>query len=347
MPLAELTRGGPALPASFGDALAEQRAARTNAGIFDFSFMGCVEVRGPGAVAFMQRLQCRDLAPLATGRLAYTLLLRPDGTVLNDATAWRLGERHYRLVTGRRADIDHVRSVAAGFEVLIEDCSERRAAIAVQGPRSARLLARCGSGAPPGYFGFTEGQVLGQRCEIARIGYTGELGYELFVEPSRAPDLWDGLRDAGGAECGLEAADALRIEAGFILFSRELAVPVTPFEIGLGRLLAPKRRFLGADALPSWRQRGLARVLVGLVPTGQRPGLGTDSSGPGAPPPPGTGALTSSAYSALFGATIAMGYVHPEDRYPGTRVALQTGAPARVARLPFYDPVKRVPHQAI
>jgi len=338
----------PAVPQSFGDPLAEQRATRSAVGLYDFSFMACLEVRGAQAAAFFDRLQTRNLARLSPGRLAYTLLLRDDGSVLIDATVWRLAAQRYWLMTGRRADVDHVRAAGAGYDIEMEDRSGRISVIAVQGPQSAALLRRCGAANLPGPFGFAQVSLLGHACVVARVGYTGEHGYELFVDAVLAPALWSGLaadgRAFGIAECGLEAADALRIEAGFILFTHELASPVTPYELGLLRLLDSPRPFMGAEALAAARWREPARVLAGFVDlSGGAPGPEASLPlRPAAAPQSGTAVLTSVRYSALLEREIGMGFVRPGERYPGTRVRLQTGATARVARLPFYDPPRRL-----
>lgn len=342
---------GPGLfvPRFFSDPLAEQRATRAAAGLYDFSFMACFEARGPQALSFLHRLQTRDLDGLAPGRIAYTLLLRDDGSVFIDATVWRFGEERYWLVTGRRSDIEHVRQVAADFDLEIHDRSGRDAVIALQGPTSAALLRRCGAGALPDYFAFLETRLFGEPCRVARIGYTGELGYEIFVDRATTKALWEGLVDAGRsaglAECGFAAADALRVEAGFLLFTRELAQPATPHELGLGRLLSPRGGYLGATALARHREQ---KRLVGLVPMPRFEEEVRASEVPLRPtvPVPGTAILTSAAPSALFGRVLGLGFVHPQDRYPGTRVAITPRITARVARLPFYDPMKRVPRSA-
>lgn len=339
---------GPGLlvPRHFGNPPAEQRTTRTAAGLYDFSFMACFEVRGAQALSFLHRLQTRDLEGLAPGRLAYTLLLRDDGSVFIDATVWRLGEACYWLVTGRRADIAHVRRVAADFDLELQDRSGRDAVIALQGPHSAALLRRCGASALPGYFAFLDTRLFGVPCRVARIGYTGELGYEIFVPAAAGEQLWKALKVAGEpmglAECGFAAADALRVEAGFILFTRELADPATPPELGLGRLLSARQRYLGAAALA---RRAARKALVGLVPEPRFHEEGRALDPPLRPqaPAPGRAVLTSAALSALFGRTLGMGFVHPEDRYPGTRVRLGARLTGRVARLPFYDPMKRLP----
>lgn len=339
---------GPGLfvPRFFSDPIAEQRATRTAAGLYDFSFMACFEARGPEVLSFLHRLQTRDLDRLPTGRLAYTLLLREDGSVFIDATVWRIGEARYWIVTGRRSDIDPVQRLAADFDVEILDRSGREAVLALQGPASAALLRRCGAGPWPDYFGFAETRVLGEPCLVARIGYTGELGYEIFVEAAAAQTLWEGLlemgRQDGLVECGFVAADALRVEAGFILFARELAGPVVPQELGLGRLLSARKRYLGAAALV---RRPEQKRLVGLLPEPRfQEEVKAPALSPGLPTPePGLAVLTSACFSALFGRTLGMGFVHPEDRHPGTRVRLGPSLTGRVARLPFYDPMKQLP----
>ncbi len=351
VPLAEIGNEGPQVPLSFGDGPAEQRSTRSAAGLFDFSFMACLEVRGPQAAVFLDRLQTRDLARLPPGRLAYTLLLRDVGTVLVDATVWCLEANRYWLVSGRRSDVDHVRAMAAEYDVEIDDRSARTGVISVQGPRSAALLLRCGATSLPRFFQFSDAILLGHHCLAARLGYTGEAGYELFVDATDAPELWEGLAATGGAleirECGFEAADALRIEAGFILFTRELAEPVTPYELGLGRLVDFRNRpFAGSDILAARRWREPTKAFVGLV-----------LDGPGAPdiarrerelagPSSRSATVTSVAYSALFRRWLGLGFVRPENRYPGSVVSLPPRAPARVARLPFYDPVRRLPRLA-
>jgi glycine cleavage system aminomethyltransferase T len=185
---------------------------------------------------------------------------------------------------------------------------------------------------------------------VARIGYTGELGYEIFVAAAAGKKLWEALKAAGQpiglAECGFTAADALRVEAGFLLFTRELADPVTPQELGLSRLLSARQRYLGAAAVA---RRPVRKSLVGLVPEPrfQEEGQVLDPPLRAQAPAPGLAVLTSAAFSALFSRTLAIGFVHPEDRYPGTRVRLEGKAAARVARLPFYDPLKRVPKSPV
>lgn len=335
-----------ATPRVFSDVTREHLATRRAAGLFDFSFMGCVEAAGRDAVAFLHALQTRDLTRLAAGRIAYTLMLRDDGTVLNDATVWRLDEDRYRIFTGRRADLDHVRAIGNRFALTLTDVSARHAVIALQGPLSARILARCfdNRAVQIPYFGFRNAPFGNETCAIARIGYSGETGYEIVIAEDVAAQLWRALLDAGETdgllECGFEATDALRIEAGHILFMRELASPVTPAEIGFMRLVdVYAHDFCGARALRGGRNA--ARCLTGMLPAALRAGSLR------LPPQiaEGHGFMTSAAYSPVFGRALGIGFVNPADAYPGARVRLEDGTRAAVTRLPFYDPGKVLPRR--
>lgn len=349
---------GIATPLRFGDPREEHLATRRGCGLFDFSFMGCAEITGRDGLACINYAQTRRLDGLPSGKLAYTLLLREDGTVLNDATVWRIGSGRYWLMTGRRADLQHLRQVVKKFDVTIHDISSRHAVLAVQGPHASALVTRClpdcGPALPP-YYGFAERRFRAAPCLIARIGYSGESGYELVIEPALAPALWQALVDTGAnlglRPCGFEAADSLRIEAGYLLFTRELSLHVYPAELGLSRLTDTYRgRFHGSDGLLAAR-RSLPRFhLVGMLPVGRgAPDIGTMRHIADLRDHPienGSGMLTSVAYSPLFSRMLGLGYVNPADRYPGTRVALAGGGSAIVARRPFYDPARALPRRA-
>ncbi len=339
---------GLSTPARFTDPMSEHLATRRAAGLFDFSFVASTEITGRDSLVFLNHLQTRNLARLQPGRLAYTLMLRRDGTVLNDATIWCLGKAHYGLFTGRRSDFDHVRALAAEFSISITDRRLEHAVIAVQGVQAWSIISRCLSGLPAvlPYYGFTDSRWQGAACRVARIAYCGETGYELITDAMYAPGLWRALLAAGAdydlAECGFDAIDSLRIEAGHILFTRELATDVTPFELGLGRLLDFYRDAgPGMDALRRMRWRAPRQCLVGLL---------LDEVNTLAPYVtacilPGTARLTSSRISPIFGRRIGLGFVTDADRHPGTRVEVAAGVSARVARLPFYDPAKSLPRR--
>ncbi|MFN2348290.1 MAG: aminomethyltransferase family protein [Thioalkalivibrio sp.] len=345
---------GPLTPVRFTDPVAEHLATRRAAGLFDFSFMGCFEFSGPGARRFLARVQTRNLARLRPGRLLYTLLLRADGTVFIDATLWDFGDGRYWLMTGRPGDIDHLKHRTTGLDVTHTDLSGRHAVLAVQGPRSHDILADL-LGEPlfaVPYFGFHAGRVAGVPVQVARAGYSGEAGYELLVSAEHGPWLWNRIvrrySPAGLLECGLEAIDTLRVEAGLILFLRELAWRVTPRMLNLGRLMdGPGLVVEGARALQSCAGDADDVRLVGLVP------LREPLPVPDAVPPPnglpiiprGGALITSRAFSPTLGRVHALGFVHAADAWPGTLVTTSRGVRAAVARLPFYDPPKRRPRE--
>ena len=333
-------------PRHFGDAHREHLATRRAAGLFDFSFMCCTEITGAAGAAFLDSLQTRRLDWLQTGRIAYTLVLRDDGSVLNDATVWRLAADRYWLMIGRRSDFGHIERHAKDFDVTVSDASQQYAVIAIQGDASWPIIGRCFAGQPCAalpYYGFQQLDFAGTDCWLARIGYSGETGYELVIADSRAPALWLALLtagiDAGLAECGFDAIDSLRIEAGHILFTRELAAPVTPVELGLARFVDLYRApFRGAQAL---RRRQAPRQLAGLLPAAD---TAADACWP-VHIASGSAIVTSSCWSPLYERCLGLGFVNAEDAYPGTAVRLHSGMRAQVARLPFYDPARLLPRR--
>jgi aminomethyltransferase len=291
-------------------AVDEHLATRRAAGLFDFSFMGLYEFSEEKELA---RLQTRNLAALAPGQIAYSLILNEDGSVFNDATVWRLPDGRFWLFTGRRSDF-------ARFKNHARDRSGEFAILALQGPLSGRILARMiGPDAVLSlkYFRFTQHDSM----VIGRLGYSGELGYEVLVPFSAAAALRnDVLRNNDVRECSWEAANSLRIEAGFVLFDREIDGRANPRELGLERLVdEPSRRFAAT------------RKLVGFEILDE----GVEADTPVASP-------TSEWVSPTLGKRIALGYVKPQASC-GDRVRFDDGRAARVASLPFYDPERRRP----
>lgn len=325
----ELFADGAAIPRQFTDPAAEHLATRRNAGLFDFSFMGCFEIAGPGALPFLERIQTRRIAALAPGRIAYTLLLRNDGTVLVDATVWR-HERCWWLFTGRRSDRHYLAEAARGFPASLRDRSGEFAVIALQGPASLRLLAAALGAAPAlPYFGFRAARLFGRKAWIGRLGYTGELGVEILVAERDGPEVWNRLRESGARECGFRAADSLRIEAGYILFCNELRAPVTPAELGMERLVDSPGEFVGAGrSAPARRRLVGVRLLGGPLRAGRTARV----------------EVTSECESPLFG-PLALGFAGSDDAHPGSLAVLEDGRVGRIARLPFFDPPRAVPRR--
>lgn len=349
---------GVTTPVRFSNPREEHLATRHACGLFDFSFMGCVEIAGRESLSFIDYAQTRQLDSLPSGKLAYTLLLREDGTVLNDATVWHYGGGRYWLMTGCRTDLRHLQDLAKEWDVTFRDISSQHAVLAVQGPHASSLVRRCLRDivpALPSYYSFADSRFDAAPCLIACVSYSGESGYELVIGSAHAPALWQRLldvgKDLGVRPCGFEAADSLRIEAGYLLFSRELALPAYPAELGLSRLTNVYRGpFHGSGGLLTARRTQPRFCLVGLLPAARR---STDPEAlrhiadvPGQAVGAGTGRMTSAAYSPLFSRILGLGYVSPADRYPGTRVTLAGDVPAAVARRPFYDPAKALPRRA-
>jgi glycine cleavage system T protein (aminomethyltransferase) len=291
-------------------AVEEHLATRRSAGLFDFSFMGLYEFQGKSE---LQKLQTRNLDALAPGQIAYTLLLKDDGAVLIDATVWRLPGRRLWLFTGRRGAYGGC------------DRSGEFAILALQGPSSGHILARViGKDAVLAlkYFHFLENENL----IVARLGFSGELGYELLVPAADMPGwghkLFEAGRNEGLCECSWAAADSLRIEAGYVLFDREVDGRANPRELGLERLVNGSRTFEAR------------RRLVGLVILDE----------PGRADLP-VAQVTSECFSPTLGKTLALGFVSPETRCSSV-VRLVDGRIARVANLPFYDSERRRPRAA-
>jgi aminomethyltransferase len=334
---------GRRVPVRFSDPDAEHLATRRAAGLFDLSFMACLEMKGAGSAALLNAIQTRNLTPLPVGRIRYALLLRDDGTVLNDATVWRTDEQTWLLFIGRREDLRHVTERAAGFDVRLDDRSDRFAVIALQGPLSRSILQRCLAVRDDlAYYGFAESDFRGCRCLVARLGYSGEAGYEIVIAADDGPALWEALRSAGAGngleECGFKAVDTLRIEAGHVLFSNELALQVTPYELGLARLLDHYRQpSTGMSALAARRFHEPRLHLVGLLLDGPLSPAASDDCDPGA------AIVTSACRSPLLERWIGLGFVPGAHRYLGTRVQVGAKTRATVARLPFYDPGKQRP----
>ena len=327
--------GGGAVPLRFSDARAEHLATRGAAGLFDFSFMEICEVSGPHARVCLERVQTRNLSLLAPGRILYTLLLRDDGTVFNDATIWCHTPERYWLVIGRRGDTAWVEErLNARAKARLSSLAGQHAILALQGPRSFDVLQRALNVAlgKLRYFGFEEARIGGVEACIGRLGYSGERGCEIIVPATAGAEVWrklvDAGVDAGLRECGFEATNSLRIESGYLLFSAELASPVDPFELGLARLLNG-RDFIGAAALCHKRWALPRRRLGGIVP------IDAARSARAALP---AAQITSETYSPTFSRTLAMGFIDEKGAAPGSLLRLTDGRRARSARLPFYDP---------
>ncbi|MDT0322089.1 glycine cleavage system aminomethyltransferase GcvT [Streptomyces sp. DSM 44918] len=340
------------MPLRYGSERAEHQAVRTAAGLFDLSHMGEITVTGPAAGALLDHALVGEPSALAVGRARYTMICDERGGILDDLIVYRLGAEEF-LVVANAANTDPVLTALterrAGFDATVRDDRERYALIAVQGPASPAVLGRLTDAdlASLRYYAGLPGTVAGRPAMIARTGYTGEDGFELFCAPEDAETLWRALTDAGAADglvpCGLACRDTLRLEAGMPLYGHELTTDTTPFDAGLGRVvkLGKPGGFVGREALAAAAERAERqppRVLVGLVARGRR----VPRAGYPVVAADGTviGEVTSGAPSPTLGRPIAMAYVDAAHAAPGTEgVAVDvrgTHEPCDVVALPFY-----------
>ena len=337
------------MPVSYSGILDEHRAVRERVGLFDLSHMGEVWVSGPGAATGLAAAVVSDPTRLAEGRAQYSMICAADGGVIDDLIVYRVAGERFMVVpnaSNREAVADALRERLAGHDAALDDASLRTSLVAVQGPRAAELLQPLTDVdlASLKYYAIAAGHACGQPVVIARTGYTGEDGFELFLEWDLAPPVWDTLLDAGRAfdilPCGLGARDTLRLEAGMPLYGNELDRVTNPYEAGLGRVvkLDKPTDFVGRAALEQVAAAGPAKSLVGLTMRGRsiaRHGYPVMMPGDEAQ----AGVITSGAPSPTLGVPIAMAYVPPADTSVGTMVEVAvraTRAEADIVPLPFY-----------
>jgi aminomethyltransferase len=341
------------MPLRYGSETAEHQAVRRAAGLFDLSHMGEILVRGPGAGAALDYALTGQLSAMRPGRARYTMICAPDGGVLDDLVVYRQGEQDF-LVIANAANtavvFGELVSRAAGFDATVTDATQDYALIAVQGPAAAGILGPLAGGplAEPGladmkYYAGAFGDVAGRPAWVARTGYTGEDGFEVFCRPADAAAVWDALASAGGpaglVPAGLAARDTLRLEAGMPLYGNELGPDLTPFEAGLGRVVKFDKPgdFVGRSALMARAAAGPRQVLVGLTLQSRRVarhGYPVFADGKE------VGAVTSGAPSPTLGQPIAMAYLAADT--DASDAVLTVGirgeaVPARLTELPFYS----------
>jgi aminomethyltransferase len=339
------------MPVQYAGILEEHRAVRERAGLFDLSHMGELWVEGPEAGEALSYAVVGDPAGLVPGRAQYTMLVTPAGGAIDDLIVYRLpdggpGPRY--MVVANAANVDVDRAALAErigrFDASLIDRSAETALIAVQGPKAVEILRGLVDVdlAALRYYAIEGGTVAGVDALIARTGYTGEDGFELYVASEAAGRVWDAVLEAGRADglvpAGLGARDTLRLEAGMPLYGNELDMDTNPYEAGLGRIVKLEKPgdFVGRAALADIAERGHERSLVGLTVVGR--GIarhGYPILEEGRP----IGAVTSGTMSPTLGRPIAMGYVRSDESEPGTMLGVDIrGAevPAEVVVLPFY-----------
>lgn len=268
--------GGWSMPVQYSGIIAEHRAVREKAGLFDVSHMGEVMVGGPEALAYLQRIVTNDVAQLADGQVQYTPMCYPDGGTVDDLLIYRYGMDKYMLVINAAniaKDVDWLNENATGFDVRVTDASDNMAELALQGPSAQVILGKVTT-APlekiEYYWFMPEVTVAGKQVMISRTGYTGEDGFEIYCRPADAVVLWDALMAAGGGlgllPTGLGCRDTLRFEACLPLYGHELSPQISPLEAGIGRFVKlDKGDFNGREALAAQKQQGLKRKIAGFA----------------------------------------------------------------------------------
>lgn len=337
---------GYAMPVQYPTGIiAEHRAVRTRAGLFDVSHMGEVELSGREALALAQYATTNDVARLDVGQAQYTTLCREDGGTMDDCVIYRFAD-HYMLVVNaanREKDRDWLEHLTGRFDAVVTDRSDEIGLIAVQGPASQRIVGRL-TGVDLDaieYYHFAEADVAGVRSVISRTGYTGEDGFELYVPADAAARLWVALLDAGAEDgliaAGLGARDSLRLEMGYALYGNDLDERHSPLEAGLGWVVKlDKGEFSGRDALARLKAQGLREKLIGFVLNERgfpRPGYMVRVGGEPA------GVVTSGILSPSLDRGIGLAWVPVEASKPGTAIEVvirDRAQPAEVVRTPFY-----------
>ena len=337
--------GGWDMPVEYSGIVSEHMATRTAAGLFDVSHMGEIEVRGPHALDLVQHVTCNDASRLVEGQAHYSGLMTPAGTFVDDLLVHKISDTHYFLCVNagnQEGDFDYI-SRHNQIGANIENAGPRYSQIAIQGPKALGILERFTHDpiARLKYYRFLFGEVHGVKALIARTGYTGEDGFEIYFAPEHSETLWNALIDAGQADgllpCGLGARNTLRLEAGMSLYGHEIDDTTTVWDANLGWICKlDKGEFLGRDALVEQKRNGVERTLVGFEMQDRliaRDACCVFVNGEEA------GRVTSGSPAPFLKKNIGMAYVPVASGAEGTELQIAVRAhraPARIVPLPFY-----------
>lgn len=338
--------GGWEMPISYpgGGVLAEHAAVREAVGVFDVTHLGKISVAGRDAAEFVNSCFTADLARIAPGQVQYTLCCADDGGVLDDLIVYLISPDEVFCVpnAANAATVATRLTAAAPAAIAVTDLHREYAVLAIQGPRSAEVIAAMGLAVTGelDYMTFVDTEYCGHPVRAGRTGYTGELGYELMPRWGQAPELWSALRataeSLGGRACGLGARDTLRTEMGYPLNGQDTGPQITPVQAGASWAIGwNKPAFWGREALLAEREHGPVRRLRGLRATGRgipRPHM-TVRSTDGAP----LGETTSGTFSPTLGTGIALALLDPTTG-PGDIVEIDVrgrALPCEVVKLPF------------
>jgi aminomethyltransferase len=340
---------GWSMPLKYTSQVAEHHAVRHAAGLFDLSHMGELELSGPEAGATLDYALVSRPSGMRVGQARYSMLVSADGGILDDLVVYRLDEEKF-LVVANAANVATVHKElvtrAAGHRTEVRNASADWSLIAVQGPSSPQIVAEATGDDVSGltYYSVARAKIGTHDVLLARTGYTGEDGFEVYCAAGAAAEIWSTLSDLGSPRglvpAGLACRDSLRLEAGMPLYGQELTSDVNPFDVGLGRVVVFDKPggSVGADALAAARDADRARRLIGLSSVGRRaPRTGHAVLRPGTGERIGT--VTSGVPSPTLGHAVAMAIVDADDVEPGTALEIDVRGrteQVEVVKLPFY-----------
>jgi aminomethyltransferase len=341
--------GGWEMPVRYSSDLAEHEAVRTKAGIFDISHMGEIFIEGKDAASFLDYALVGAASEIAVGRAKYSLICNEAGGILDDLIVYRLAETSY-LVVANASNKDVVfqafKARLAGFDTEVRDESDSWVLLAIQGPKSVEILSTITSAtlSELKYYAISEAKIADVDCLLARTGYTGEDGFEIYIPVAPAEKVFDSLMAAGSKfdlmPTGLACRDTLRLEAGMPLYGHEMNEDVNPYQAGFGKVVRLDKPgdFVGKAALKKLSESKPSKELVGLTGEGKRAARADyeifheDSDA-------AVGVITSGALSPTLGYPVAMALVGADFAEIGTSVSVDirgTKTPYKVVKLPFY-----------
>lgn len=343
--------GGWDMPVQYAAGTVEEHlAVRAAAGIFDVSHMGEIEVRGPQSLDLIQHLTTNDASKLSDGQAQYSGLTYPEGTFVDDILVHRFAPDHYFLcvnASNTDKDFDWIRSHASGFDAEVKNVSANYTQLAIQGPKALEILQSLADVdlAPIKYYWFTRGNVDGVPAIIARTGYTGEDGFEIYFDPNESERVWNKIMESGKSRgilpCGLAARNTLRLEAKMALYGNDIDDTTTALEADLGWICKlNKGDFIGRDRLIRQKEKGLTRKLIGFEVTDK--GIARDHY-PIFINGKEVGMVTSGSHAPYLKKSIGLGYLPIEHIGMGTDFEIDVRGrrlAARVVQTPFYKRTK-------
>lgn len=327
--------GGWEMPVHYESVLTEHRAVREGVGIFDVTHLGRFELSGAEAGDALSRLLCNDIEKIEPGRCQYTMMLNPEGGIVDDLIVWWWDPDRFWVMPNAANQARVMQAFEDHAPNEVADLQSTTVFLAVQGPEAPDLLESV-LGVRPGRFRTTRIDWEGTELAMAGTGYTGEPGAEICLPPEVGEDLFQALTGAGATPCGLGARDTLRLEAGLTLWGEDIDETTTPYEAGLNFAVSLDHEFIGRDALLAQRDAGLERMLSGFVLEERgipRHGYPvTTAAG-------GEGTVTSGNLSPMLDTGVGLAYIAPPSK-PGETMSVtirNRQVPGHIAKPPFHE----------